>query len=104
MIRKKPLKRVGKIGRKLLDQRKQYLADNLGPYYCYYCLFVGIEEELEQKHAQIEHFLTKNNHPEKRFDQSNLVISCAGHNQLKGGMDGPEFLKLLEENKDMRTA
>ena len=97
MQAKRPMKKLGRIGRKLVDQRKEYLDAFPGPHYCYYCLYVGIEEELEEKDVQVEHFLTKNNHPGLRFDYSNLVKSCPTHNKLKGGMDGPEFLELLDE-------
>jgi uncharacterized protein (TIGR02646 family) len=67
------------------------------PHYCYYCLYMGIEEELETWHVQVEHFKTKNNHPELRFDFSNLVKACPTHNGHKGGMDGDEYLQKLDE-------
>lgn len=99
----KRLKKVGKITKRLIDQRREYLKAFPGPHYCYYCLYQDIEEELTEENVQIEHFLTKNNHPEKRFDWSNLVKSCANHNRLKGGMNGPEFLqKLTKGTEDVR--
>jgi len=94
---KKPLKKVGNVSSKLLDQRKAYLEAFPAPHYCYYCAYVGIDEVLAEKHVQVEHFLTKNNRPDLRFDWSNLVKSCPGHNQLKGSTDGPEFLKQLDQ-------
>lgn len=100
MTAKKPMKKIGAVGKKLIDQRKEYLKAFPKPHYCYYCVYLGIDEELEEKDVQVEHFLTKNNHPGKRFDWSNLVKSCAGHNKLKGAMDGPEFLKFLEDYKE----
>lgn len=92
------IRRVGKIGQKLLDQRKAYFEDNPGnEHYCYYCVYVGIERVLTQQEAQIEHFRSKARHPELRFERSNLIISCAEHNKLKGSKDGPEFLEELGE-------
>lgn len=93
---KKPMNKVGRVTKKLLDQRAEYLQAFPAPHYCYYCLYVGIEEELPEKVVQVEHFYTKNNHPELRFDWSNLVKSCPSHNKLKGGMDGDKFLQILE--------
>jgi len=91
------MKKVGKIGKKLLDQRATFIAENPGPYYCYYCLYIGVEEELDVAHVQIEHFYTKNNHPELRFARENLVLSCSFHNRDKGGTDGPEYLAKLDK-------
>lgn len=101
MQAKKPMKKIGKVGKKLLDQRKEYLKAFPAPHYCYYCLYMDIEIELEEKDVQVEHFLTKNNHPESRFDFTNLVKSCTPHNKHKGGMDGPEYLELLQTLKDL---
>lgn len=100
LAKAKPMKKVGRIGKKLLDQRKEYLKAFPGPHYCFYCLYLDIEEELEEKDVQVEHFLTKNNYPELRFEWSNLVKSCSGHNEMKGHMDGFEFLKKLDGQKE----
>jgi hypothetical protein len=93
--RVKRMRKVGKIGKKLLDLRKEYLKAYPAPHYCYYCLYVGIEEELPEDVVQIEHYYSRNKHPDLRFDWSNLVKSCPMHNQMKGNMDGDEFLELL---------
>lgn len=100
MRAKKPMKKIGRIGQKLLDQRKEYLKAFPAPHYCYYCEYVGIKEELDQRDVQVEHFLTKNNYPELRFDWSNLVKSCATHNKLKNNLDGFDFLKILDKEKE----
>lgn len=94
---KKPMRKIGPVARKLADQRKAYLTAFPAPHYCFYCTYMDIEEELEEKHVQLEHFLTKNNRPDLRFDWSNIVKSCPGHNELKGNTDGPEFLELLDQ-------
>lgn len=95
---KKRIRRVGKVGQKLLDQRKAYFEDHPGDeHYCYYCVFVGIEVALTQAEAQVEHFMSKARHPELRFERSNLIVSCGPHNERKGSLDGLEFLKILEE-------
>jgi hypothetical protein len=98
---KKRIKRVGKLGRRYIELRKLYFTINPGPdYYCAYCLYVGIDEPLAQQHVQLEHYLTKNHRQDLRFDLSNIVLSCATHNKQKGHLDGPEFLQILDKQKE----
>lgn len=97
---KKRLNPVGKLGKKYITLREQYFQDHPGDeHYCYYCLYVGIEQALTKKQTQVEHYYSKARHPERRFDKTNLVASCAPHNKLKGSLDGPEFLEILEAGK-----
>lgn len=98
---RKPIKRVGKLGKKYITLREQYFQDHPGDeHYCYYCLYVGMEQPLTRKQTQVEHYYSKARHPERRFDKTNLVAACSGHNKLKGSLDGPEFLQLLDESKE----
>lgn len=62
-------------------------------------MYVGIDVPLEKRNVQVEHFMSKARHPELRFEMSNLVASCRTHNRMKGSLDGPEFLKILDENR-----
>lgn len=94
---KKRMKRIGKIGQQLLDQRVQYFQENDPPYYCIYCVFIGIDIPILEEDAQIEHGMTKNNHPGLRFSKDNLYIACSFHNEDKGGMDIDEYLEKLTE-------
>lgn len=97
---KKPMRKIGKVGRKLSLSNKAFLdaipADEL---YCYYCLFEGVEQLLARQEAQAEHFLSRARHPDMRYDKRNLVVSCARHNQEKASLDGPEYLRLLDQKR-----
>lgn len=98
--RAKRMRKVGKITKKLTEQRKAYFLDNPSPdgmYYCYYCLFLGVERPLTIGEVVIEHYKSRARHPELRFDRGNLVLSCEMHNKLKGSKDGDEFLEDLEQ-------
>lgn len=100
---KKRMRRIGKIGQQLLDQRVQYFEENDPPYYCIYCLFIGIDIPILEEDAQIEHGMTKNNHPCLRCTKSNLYISCSSHNRDKGGVDIDKYLaKLKRQMEDYR--
>lgn len=99
IMRRKGLKKAGKISQKLSEQRKAYFEDNpseFNTYYCYYCLYLGHEIPLPKEKLQVEHFHTKARHPELRFERSNLILSCAGHNKDKGHMDGEDYLRKLK--------
>lgn len=95
MQRGKRLKKLGRIGQKLIDQRTEYFEENDPPYYCIYCLVIGIDIPILKENAQVEHGKTKNNHPEFRFTKSNLYISCSFHNEDKGGTDIDEYIEKL---------
>lgn len=100
---KSRIKRLGKMGRSYISLRTQYFNDHPGDeHYCYYCLYLDIEIPLTEARAQVEHFLSKARHPELRLAHSNLVLSCGYHNKLKGSLDGPEFLKLLDETRGIQ--
>lgn len=105
LVAKSRMRRVGKIGRKLLDQRTQWFKDNPRPYYeCIYCLIVGLPTCLTKEEANLEHGMSKVRHPELRFVQDNLYISCPSHNQDKGSMNIDEYIeKLIKEMQDGRN-
>lgn len=89
------MKRVGRIGKALLDQRAQYFHDNPPPYYCIYCLVVGIDTPIMQEDAQVEHGKSKTRHPALRFVKDNLYVSCAFHNEDKRSRDIDEYIEML---------
>lgn len=97
---KKRMSPVGKVGRKTMAQNREFInsvPDN--GLFCFYCLHLGIENLLPREAAQAEHFYSRARHPEQRLDITNRVVSCAYHNELKGSMDGDEFLELLDKQR-----
>lgn len=109
---KKRMRRIGKIGKALLDQRAQFFRDNDPPYLCIYCLVIGIDHPLLPEEVNVEHGEAKRPHPELRFVKSNLYISCPYHNQEKSGRGIDEYIEYLKEsmedersyNQDSETA
>lgn len=92
------MRKVGKVAKRYPKLRRDFLKVNPGPHFCYYCLAVGVEQELPENEIFVEHYYSKARHPDLRFDITQLVKSCGEHNKLKGSMDGPEFLELIKEN------
>lgn len=95
MKRGKRLKTIGRIGKKLHQQRQDFLAEHKPPYLCVYCIFVGYENFLELEWVNVEHGQSKVRHPDKRFEKSNLYIACGFHNKDKGSMDIDEYFQKL---------
>jgi hypothetical protein len=95
------MKPIGKVGKKTITLNKVFLdsipEDEL---YCVYCQYLGIDNLLTRRTANAEHYLSRARHPELRHDLNNLVVSCSYHNKLKGSQDGPEFLKILDKQKE----
>lgn len=82
---------MGKVAKQWSVTRNQWIKDNPptynGYYTCYYCQSpVHIDE------VQIDHKESRSRHPELRFDQSNLVPTCAFDNLQKGSMSAEEYL------------
>lgn len=99
---KKPMRKIGKVGRSTMASNKAFLDSKQDDeLYCAYCLYCDIEELLPRTAANAEHFYSRARHPEMRLDRANLVISCPAHNRLKGSLDGPEFLALLDKEKSL---
>lgn len=93
---KKKLKKVGRLGQKYAELRKQFFTDNpYGPYECLYYTIMDMPSSLEANEVNVEHFQSKTHHPELRFVKGNLVVSCPGHNQDKGSMDGDKYIEKL---------
>ncbi len=93
---KKRIKRLGRIGKALQDQRAQFFRENGPPYLCIYCLVIGIDDPLLPGQVNVEHGKAKATHPELRFVKSNLYVSCPGHNADKGGMGIDEYIEYLK--------
>lgn len=98
MHAKKPMKKIGKVGRKTIQSNKEFLdsvPDN--ELYCFYCKHIGIIWLLMRKEANAEHYYSRARHPGLRLDNSKKVVSCDFHNADKGSRDGDEYLKILKE-------
>ena len=84
---KKPMKRLGKVGQRWLETRRQWIADNPpahnGTWPCALnlsplCLrFVDIDQ------LQLDHAISRSKRPDLRYVMSNLQPSCAPCNTQK---------------------
>jgi 5-methylcytosine-specific restriction endonuclease McrA len=92
---KRPLSKSGKLAKAYAILRQDYLDTNPGPYYCVYCLSIGVEQELTRGEVNVEHYHSKARRPDLRFRKSNLVVSCQKHNADKGSLDGDEFIQKI---------
>jgi 5-methylcytosine-specific restriction endonuclease McrA len=104
MRRSKRLRPLGKVGTRLAAQSKNFLAGLEPPYLCVYCLVLGYENFLEPEWVNIEHGQSKTRHPDRRFDRTNLYISCQFHNRDKGSLDIDQYIaKLRKEQHEQRA-
>lgn len=84
-----------------MDQRKQFLQENDPPYYCIYCLYIGIDPmPLLPEWVNVEHTESKARHPELRFVKGNLAVSCAYHNAQKKSKGITEYLQILDKQRE----
>lgn len=97
MQRGRAMKKIGRVGRAELDQRAQFFIDHDPPYLCVYCLVIGIDYPLLPEEVNVEHGESKARHVDRRFDKTNLYISCPGHNKEKGSRDIDEYIAYLTE-------
>lgn len=97
------MRKIGKVGKALIEQSKQFLTDTKPPYNCIYCLYIGIDIPLliEDCVINVEHTESKAKHPDLRFVKGNLAIACAGHNQAKGTLDIEQYLAILDKQREV---
>lgn len=88
---------MGKIGKKLAAQSKDFIAGYKPPYLCVYCLVIGYDNPLMPEWINVEHGEAKAGHPDKRFEKTNLYISCNWHNKDKNTKDIDEYIQYLKE-------
>ena len=91
LIPSKTMKKIGKQGGKWLRFRAQWLLDNPGPYFCYYC-----GEKLAPSEVELDHKLSRSRRPDLRFDPANIVVSCHKDNTNKGSRSAEEYLDSLK--------
>lgn len=91
---KKRIKKMGKVTRRWLQTRNEWLAANpADDYYCHYCNI-----QLDRAELTLDHYQSRSRHPELRFELSNLVPSCAPCNRDKGSLSGDEYIEKRKES------
>lgn len=64
---------------KSIDALYKSLIDEQG-YICAYCMRrIPTRDKVSNENHRIEHVLSRDNHPDKQLDYSNMVICCPGH-------------------------
>lgn len=91
------MRKLGKIGKALVEQSKQFVEENDPPYLCVYCLVIGIDVPLLPGEFDVEHGESKTRHPDKRFEKTNLYVGCKFHNEDKGSKDIDEYIEKLKQ-------
>lgn len=88
---KKPMKRLGKIGKQWLETRKQWISNNQpdsdGKWACALHISPQCLVRVDIDQLQIDHQKSRSRHPELRFTQSNLQPSCMFCNRQKGSTE-----------------
>lgn len=85
---KRRIRSIGKVGRRWIATRHEWIQKNLpdsGVWNCHYC---GVELHLNE--LTLDHVKSRSRHPELRFDLSNLVPACISCNVTKGSGDWKE--------------
>lgn len=89
---KKRLNPIGKIGRALAKQSRQFKREtptnHEGYYECYLCGRWITPEETRPEHVK-----SRSHHPEHRFNKENLKPACDPCNEAKGSMDVDNYLE-----------
>lgn len=86
---------IGKIGKNLAAQSRQYRKENPpnheGYYICYLCGRWILPEEMN-----VEHTKSKTRNPGFRFDKGKLKPACGPCNESKGSLDDDQYLEKLK--------
>jgi len=98
------MKPIGRVGQAELEQRAQFFVDHDPPYLCVYCLVIGIDHPLLPEEVNVEHGESKTRHVDRRFDKTNLYVSCPFHNQDKGSKDIDKYIAYLIEMKGRQSS
>lgn len=87
---RKPLKKIGKVGRTWIATKHKWLEQNKAPYYwCYYC-----DKQMTRTQLTLDHKLSRSRYPELRYVLSNLVPCCYNCNKDKGSRSAEEYMAL----------
>lgn len=85
-LRRKPIKRVGKIAKKWIETRNEWIRLNPGPWTCYLC-----SKSLDIDTLTLDHVKSRSRRPDLRFELSNLQPACLSCNVDKGSRDIDEL-------------
>lgn len=96
--RGKPMRKMGKVGKKWLETRDRWFeAGNKAPYYkCYIC-----GKLLTRSQLTLDHIKSRSRHPELRYVLKNLAPCCWDCNTAKGSLDIEEYLATLDKQKEI---
>lgn len=90
MIKKIPLRKVGKLGKQWQVTRATWFRKHAlragEEYHCYIC------ERPIGDHPQLDHIQSRVRHPELRFNLDNLAPICEYDNRMKSSLSLEEYL------------
>lgn len=98
MTAKKPMKRLGKIGKQWLSDRQQWIKDNPPDHQGYWYCVIG-NKALTIDSLTVDHDISRGRDQSKRREQRNLQPMCAYHNNAKGSLSTAEYLTTLENKQ-----
>lgn len=100
---KKPMNKVGKIGKALAKQSREWREENPpnheGYYICYLCGRWILAELMNLEHPD-----SKARHPEFRFVKGKLRPACGECNEDKGSLGEQEYLEKMDKKHGEREA
>ena len=77
------MRKLGKVGKKWLQTRKEWVKLNPPNHAGYYICAIG-GEYIPADEMELDHIQSRSRHPELRFDLNNLQPTCHNHNSEKG--------------------
>lgn len=84
---RKPIKQIGKVGKKRASYRKDWIRRNGGKdgvWICYLQISPMCLRFLDITTLTLEHVIPKGSHPELSMDDANIRPACRPCNTLKG--------------------
>ena len=76
---RKPINRVGKVAKKWIETRKQWIDEHPGPWSCYIC---GTPLNIDT--LTLDHVKSRSRRPDLRYEFDNLQPCCWPCNTAKG--------------------
>lgn len=86
----KPLKKMGKVGKKWVETRHEWLKKNANNSNTWTCVVGGGLLVIDT--VTLDHDLSRSRRPDLRFDHDNLKPMCLFHNTDKGSRSLEEYL------------
>lgn len=98
-IRRKPIKRVGKVAKKWMETRQEWIKNNppddFGYWYCSLKLMPNCLVRMQIDELTLDHAKSRSRHPELRYELSNLQPACLSCNVYKGSLEVDELRKKI---------